>query len=127
MPPSEINPDANRGMDKIVAAALAVKPADRYASAREFLDALDRWTSGLDSVTTKRPFQSEMSKATLVGKQITQSQSEGQRMAKQAISFKKQGHLGEAADLMEEAFNKWPELRDQYAHQVKLWRCGVSM
>jgi serine/threonine-protein kinase len=25
------------------------------------------------------------------------------------------------------AFNKSPELRQKYAHQVKLWRCGISM
>ena len=37
------------------------------------------------------------------------------------------GRLAEAADLMEEAFNKSPELRQKYAHQVKLWRCGISM
>ena len=48
-------------------------------------------------------------------------------MAKKAVSLKKEGQLGEAADLMEEAFNKWPELRDKFAHQVKLWRCGVSV
>ena len=35
--------------------------------------------------------------------------------------------LADAADLMEEAFNKSPELRQKYAHQVKLWRCGISM
>ena len=44
-----------------------------------------------------------------------------------ALEARRGGRLGEAADLMEEAFNKSPDLRDKYAHQVKLWRCGISM
>jgi hypothetical protein len=48
-------------------------------------------------------------------------------MAKRAISLKKEGKLADAADLMEEAFNKSPDLRDRYSHQVRLWRCGISM
>ena len=37
------------------------------------------------------------------------------------------GRLMEAADLLEEAINKAPELRDQYESQLKLWRRGVCM
>jgi serine/threonine-protein kinase len=53
---------------------------------------------------------------------------EGQRLARAAITKAKQeGRLLEAADLMEEAFNKSPSLRMKYAAQVRLWRCGISM
>jgi serine/threonine-protein kinase len=34
--------------------------------------------------------------------------------------------LNEAADLMEEAFNNWPKLREEYASKVTLWRKGIS-
>ena len=37
------------------------------------------------------------------------------------------GQLMKAADLMEEAFNKWPPLREEYEYQVQLWRRGVAM
>ena len=37
------------------------------------------------------------------------------------------GRLADAADLMEEAFNLQPGLREKYASRVKLWRAGVSM
>ena len=40
---------------------------------------------------------------------------------------KEDGKLFDAADVMEEAFNKSPSLRQKYANQVRLWRCGVSM
>jgi hypothetical protein len=48
-------------------------------------------------------------------------------MARNAIELKKNGRLSDAADLMEEAFNKSPDLRAKYAQHVKLWRCGISM
>jgi serine/threonine-protein kinase len=35
--------------------------------------------------------------------------------------------LTEAADLMEEAFSKLPELRNEYRGRVTLWRRGISM
>jgi len=37
------------------------------------------------------------------------------------------GKLGEAADLLEEGFNKWPALRQQYQDRVTLWRRGIAM
>jgi serine/threonine-protein kinase len=48
-------------------------------------------------------------------------------LVRKAFEARGAGRLAEAADLMEEAFNKSPELREKYASQVKLWRCGISM
>jgi serine/threonine-protein kinase len=48
-------------------------------------------------------------------------------LARKALEARSAGRLAEAADLMEEAFNKSPELRPKYADQVKLWRSGISM
>ncbi|MGA3169654.1 MAG: serine/threonine-protein kinase [Chthoniobacteraceae bacterium] len=127
VPPTDINPDANSALDKIVATALASKASDRYPTAREFLDALDSWKPGRSSMASNKSLQSDVSKVAIGAKQVTQNQAEAENMVKKAVSLKKEGQLGEAADLMEEAFNKWPELRDKFAHQVKLWRCGVSM
>ncbi len=49
------------------------------------------------------------------------------RMARQALAVATTGQYGRAADLMEEALNTWPELRDQYASRIRLWRKGVTM
>jgi serine/threonine-protein kinase len=48
-------------------------------------------------------------------------------IVQKALKAGRAGRLAEAADLMEEAFNKSPDLRQKYDHQVKLWRCGISM
>jgi beta-lactam-binding protein with PASTA domain/predicted Ser/Thr protein kinase len=39
--PSELNPEVSRALDAVVLKALAKDPANRFASAQEFLDALD--------------------------------------------------------------------------------------
>jgi serine/threonine-protein kinase len=54
-------------------------------------------------------------------------EKEAQDLTQRAFKARQSGRLAEAADMMEEAFNKSPELRQKYAHQVKLWRCGISM
>jgi serine/threonine-protein kinase len=49
-------------------------------------------------------------------------------MAAHAVNLARDvGTLADAADLMEEAFNKWPELRNKYEYQLKIWRRGISM
>ena len=67
------------------------------------------------------------SKEALGGPQVSKNKELGDQMAKKAIELKNQGRLSDAADLMEEAFEKWSYLRVKYAAQVRLWRCGVSM
>jgi serine/threonine-protein kinase len=49
-------------------------------------------------------------------------------MADKAVKLARDaGKLLEAADLMEEAFNKWPDLRTRYEYQLTIWRRGISM
>jgi serine/threonine-protein kinase len=50
-----------------------------------------------------------------------------QDLVQKAFKARQAGRLADAADMMEEAFNRSPELRQKYANQVKLWRCGISM
>ena len=35
--------------------------------------------------------------------------------------------LMEAADLMEEACNRWPGLREEHEYRLQLWRRGIVM
>jgi len=52
----------------------------------------------------------------------------GNKLANLAIiKAKGEGRLFEAIDIMIEAFNKSPSLRQKYTNQVRLWRCGISM
>ena len=126
-PPSEINPDVNRALDSIVLKTLEKKAGDRYPTAKELLTALDSWKPGTPEVSSKAKTLSTEASKTVLGVPTPANESQADELSQKAFQARKAGRLAEAADLMEEAFNKSPELRQQYAHQVKLWRCGISM
>ena len=125
--PSKINPDVNNTLDKIVLKAMRIDPRERYPSAKEMLEELVVWkqSSYEPSPVVSRSSDS-VSKGAL-GKFTPINNKDGQDLAKIALDAKNNGRLAEAADLMEEAFNKCPELRNKYASQIKLWRSGISM
>jgi serine/threonine protein kinase len=125
---SDINPDVNKALDRIIAKALEQNPSDRFQNAMEMLAALDEWQPGLDPVPARQYVQQgQVSKSALGDALSSPDQTEAEKMARNAIELKKNGRLSDAADLMEEAFNKSPDLRAKYAQHVKLWRCGISM
>jgi serine/threonine protein kinase len=125
-PPSEFNADVNPALDSIIARALSISAGDRYSNAMEMLEALEQWRPGTDHLPGKSRL-ADVSKAALGAAHSSPNQQAAQDMARQAFDFKKQGRLAEAADAMEEAFNKSPDLRQKYSPQVRLWRCGISM
>jgi serine/threonine protein kinase len=128
-PPGSLNIEVDSALENIVLRCLQFDPTNRYRDARELLEALNAWRKQTQSqkIATKQTISSEPSKTTL-GFQSPMDSEEGKRLANLAIKKAKQeGHLFEAADLMEEAFNKSPWLREKYAGQVRLWRCGISM
>lgn len=124
--PSALNADVNRALDRIIFKALSLRPSDRYQTAGEMLDALEHWSPRPDHAPVKT-LNVDESKQALGGSPPSTNEQAAQDMARSALNLKKQGRLAEAADLMEEAFNKWPDLREKYAPQVRLWRCGVAM
>jgi serine/threonine protein kinase len=128
-PPSAWNGEVDHHLDKIVMLCLEKSPENRYPTARKLLDALDNWekpVAASKSISTSASL-SEISKKVL-GTHSPADPSEGKKIARQALSMaRNQGKLTEAADLMEEAFNKSPSLRSQYASQVRMWRCGIAM
>lgn len=125
-PASDLNADVNVRLDNIISNCLNINPGDRYQNAMELLNALEQWRPGVEHVPAKS-MTADVSKAALGAARSSPNQQRAEDMARQAINFKKQGRLSDAADVMEEAFNKWPDLRQKYAHQVRLWRCGISM
>lgn len=127
-PASDVNPDVNNSLDILIAKSLDSNSEKRFQHAGELLDALDSWKPGIDKKITKgKSLTSEMSKTALGIDHSSPNKDDAERMAQKAIDLKAIGNLSEAADIMEEAFNKWPELRSKYANSVKLWRCGISM
>lgn len=125
-PASDLNADVNIALDDIITRSLDFRAANRFQNAMEMLDALERWKPGHE-VTSSKQLTADVSKAALGTGHSSPNQQIAEQMARQAIDLKKQGRLSDAADVMEEAFNKWPDLRHKYAPQVRLWRCGISM
>jgi serine/threonine-protein kinase len=126
-PPSDYNADVNRSLDAIVAKTLEIEPTARYQNAMELLEALERWKPGSHPHQPSHHSSFGASKAALGPAQSSPNQQAAEDMAKQALALQRQGRLADAADVMEEAFNKWPDLRQKYAPKVRLWRCGISM
>jgi eukaryotic-like serine/threonine-protein kinase len=125
--PSNINPEVNYHLDAIVMKALTKQADNRYPDAQTFLEDLESLDHRIPALTgQKKELESEPSKA-IFGLPTAADESEANVLVDHALKASKSGRLNEAADLMEEAFNRSPNLREIHSRQVKLWRCGISM
>jgi serine/threonine-protein kinase len=127
--PSAINPEADPILDRIVQRALQKDPSARFSTAIELLAALERYKprdTTTSAVAKEESFSSEASK-TVLGPPTPADELAANALVTRAFKIAGDGRLAEAADLMEEAFNKLPALRDKYSRQVRLWRCGIAM
>lgn len=128
--PSRLNALCDTGLDRVVMSALEFDPQRRYRTAREFLADLQRWTPGLPPAPIPKPHGTtsfETSKEVL-GNHSPANEEIARRMAGKAVQLAQDAsRLSEAADLMEEALNKFPALRGEYQGRIKLWRRGISM
>ncbi len=128
-PPGVFNLSVDAGLESTLDRCLMVAPEERFQNATELLEALKSWS---DAPQQKNAMDSTIcssseSKAVL-GQHSPIDREKGERLAAEALAIARQAsRLFEAADLMEEAFNSCPELRQRYADKVRLWRCGVSM
>lgn len=127
VPPTQINPDVDRGLDTMVLKALQKQPENRYPTATELLDSLERWRPMPPEAAQRAKTTSSEPSKSVLGMPSPADEKLAQDLARRAFKARQDGRLAEAADLMEEAFNKSPHLRERYASQVKLWRCGISM
>ncbi|WP_026240401.1 serine/threonine-protein kinase [Parafrankia discariae] len=132
VPPSEIRYSVDEALDGIVGRALSYDPAKRYPSAVGMLADLEAWEPGRPA--PPRPPEREPGPAgeiaagkNALGRSSSADEATAVRMARQAVTVATGGQYDRAADLMEEACNKWPGLRNQYASRIRLWRKGVTM
>ncbi|MBN2547795.1 MAG: serine/threonine protein kinase [Anaerolineales bacterium] len=126
IPPSQLNIQVDPGLDQIVCRCLAIHPKNRYPSAIQLLADLEKWKPvEPGSISPAKMVITETNKDAL-GPVSSPNQSEARGMVEKALKLARRAdRLSEAADLMEEAFNKWPDLREEYEWQVTLWRRGV--
>jgi serine/threonine-protein kinase len=129
IPPSRLNINVDPTLDQITLRALAIEPKKRYPSAKEFLADMEKWKprSQASALLNKAESSSDKTKSAL-GPHSSVHFEEARKMASRAVELARDfGKLAEAADLMEEACNKWPALREQYEYTLKLWRRGLLM
>lgn len=128
IPPSRLNAQVDPGLDQIVLRALALEPEERYATAMDLLDDLQKWRPAR-SVEPDGPkaASADMAKSAL-GVHSPLRTEEARKLAAKALRLARQaGKLQEAADLMEEAINKCADLPTEYAYKLRLWRRGIAM
>ena len=129
IPPSQLNFHVDPSLDQITMRALAIDPKKRYPSAKEFLADIENWKSHprTSAVVSKAESSSDKSKSAL-GPHSPAHFEEAREMASRAVKLSQDfRRLPEAADILEEACNKWPALREKYEYTLKLWRRGIRM
>jgi len=127
--PSRINLDVDEMLDHIVMRALSREPSQRQADAGELLADLERWQTLRRSApaAVKSVGAPDDTKSAL-GSLRDEDDERGAGMARDALEMARStGRLSEAADLMEQAMNICPDLRERHEYTVQLWRRGIAM
>lgn len=114
--PSRYNSDVDTPLDAIILTALEADPATRTPNAGALADALRQ--RRLSSTTSVSRSEAVAESPTTEAKELVE---EALRMGQEL------GRLEQAADLMEEAVNLSPQLRELYLDKLTLWRRGVTM
>lgn len=128
IPPSRLNGRVDPALDQVVLRALALEPKERYSTAMDLLEDLERWKPGRGRGAISRGATSaDMAKSAL-GVHSPVRSDEARRLAARALRLSRQaGKLQEAADLMEEAIHECADLPAEYHGKLRLWRRGIAM
>jgi serine/threonine-protein kinase len=127
--PCQLNVSIDEHLESIVYRCLALNVKERYQNAMELKVALDAWVPGKKRCKGKTLDFGHLSDTpkTAMSSKSTPDEDGARKMAADALKMSRfVGKLNEAADLMEEAFNKWPKLREEYEYKVIIWRKGIS-
>ena len=126
IPPSRLNLNVDPALDQITLHALTIQPGDRYPTALQFLADLEKWKHPIKALpAVQQAYSSDKTKSAL-GSHSPIHFEEARKLAAEAVKLAQDyRNLAEAADIMEEACNKWPALREKYEYTLKLWRRGI--
>jgi eukaryotic-like serine/threonine-protein kinase len=125
-PPHEFNAEVDEELDRIVLRALDPDPKARTPDAQALAGELARWRASRRRTGKEAVDLSLRTSKSVLGNPSPVDEDAARRRVEQAVELAKQATtLAEAADLMEEAFNKSPRLRATHEHRLRLWRKGV--
>lgn len=122
--PSRLNLRVDPLLETITLKALALDPSQRYSTAMDLLKDLSKW-SPERVAPLKAPGSSNSSKTVLSLPTPVDVDLATEMIVHAKELSRHVGRLSEAADLMEEAFNKAPQLRDKFEYTLRLWRRGI--
>jgi len=127
IPASHFNTQVDSALDSILSRALELKPVDRYPDAMAILNDIMTWKPS-ESVRSRKQNESIDESKTALGTSSQPGEAAALEMAQKALKLSKDVRkLTEAADLLEEALNRCPKLREKYEYQLKLWRRGIMI
>jgi len=128
-PASVYNLAVDPSLDSILSRCLTRNPTERYPDATALLDDLKRWRPGRPDISSSPTASAQPGEGKrAMGMRSPTDASAAHDMVRRALTMAKNpGSLMSAADLLEEAINKAPELRESYQTQLELWRRGVCM
>jgi serine/threonine-protein kinase len=123
--PSAYNINIDPGLEGILLRCLAVNPADRYPNAVALLADLELWEPGhADArLSSESPKTSKEALPGFTGRDLHAEAANALNVAFDVAQDPL--NLMTAADLLEEAMGKDPDLRERYAPQLELWRKGI--
>jgi serine/threonine-protein kinase len=129
VPPSRLNIRVDPYLDSLVVRCLAPNPHERIQDAVRLLEELQRWKPAKARGEGKSLEGTEFSDTPKSGLGYDSALDEqtARAMIKDALQLARSvGKLNDAADLLEEALNKWPQLRADYAYKIQIWRKGIA-
>ncbi|MEV8441603.1 serine/threonine-protein kinase [Actinosynnema sp. NPDC051121] len=125
-PPHEFNAEVDEELERIVLRALDPDPVTRTPDAGALAAELGRWRVKRRRQRAKQAVNLPQTSKSVLGTASPADEEEAVRLVEQAMVLARQAvTLPEAADLMEEAFNKSPKLRAAYEQRLRMWRKGV--
>lgn len=125
-PPSIYNVNVDAGLESIIFRCLAASQEDRYADANDLLRDLEKWKPGYQSSASSVSQSQRGSKTAIAQHSSHDFKCEAQKALKEALHIAQDPtQLVSAADLLEEAISKDPDLRHRFESQLQLWRKGI--
>jgi serine/threonine-protein kinase len=127
--PSRLNIRVDPYLDSLVSRCLAPNPQERIQDATGLLEELKRWQPPKARPEGKSLEGTEFSDTPKSGLGYDSALDEqtARAMIKDALQLARSvGKLNDAADLLEEALNKWPRLRADYSYKIQIWRKGIA-
>jgi serine/threonine-protein kinase len=125
-PPKLYNAQVDGGLESIIYKCLAARRKDRYQTAAELLHDLEAWSPVEVARDESAGVFSSSSKSGIPPASEHDLHAEAASARDEALRLATDPRqLITAADLLEEAISKDPDLRLHYQNHLKLWRLGI--